>query len=146
MICGGQFPVRIWLFYFHYNNLQCTTKDVVLWTVPPYPLSAVHLYSPASSRETRSILYSKELTPLTIPSVISVEDGPNHFNVDAGLLDTVQFRSADSVSLAAGDAVFAIGEAVEGNDTRIIVQCIKVYILTRSSCSQYKQRRNQTVP
>jgi len=80
-------------------------------------LSAVHLYSPASSLETWSILYSRELTPLTIPSVISVAVDPslNHLRVDTGLLDTVHFRIADRVSSAAGDAVVALGEAEEGN-------------------------------
>jgi len=76
------------------------TKLASMLTSSPIPLLAEHLYRPASSRDTLVNLRDKELFPLTKPSVIAISLSCRlHVIVDAGLLNTMQFRDPENVSM-----------------------------------------------
>ena len=76
------------------------SKLASVLTSSPIPLLAEHLYRPASSRDTLVKLRDKELFPFTKPSVIANPlSGRLHVIVDAGLLNTMQLRDPENVSL-----------------------------------------------
>jgi len=78
------------------------------------PLLAEHRYRPASSMVTSVSWSERELSPLTNPSLIStVLSRRLHVITDAGLLDTLQFRRPEYVSLIWTLAVAIIGPSLK---------------------------------
>jgi len=83
------------------KHLQRTTMLASLVTGSPMPLVAEHQYRPASSLFTAVKWSDREFSPLINPSVISTSlPSCLHVISDAGVLDTLQFRDPECVSVS----------------------------------------------